>query len=466
MLHNSSRGLRGLVPSWLRSLTLSSFALGGLMLATSARAQEAEAEPAATLVDLAMVDGALTARIQWSSDGRGLPTYALLNAYDGTEKLTAQARVVPKAGTVSEVKLFGAVQEPWTTGWAQKLVLADVQGQELAIQPYDVTLDCATDDTCGFVVAPGLASTPDTVHVSAELDAALTAVEAKYGTDDIDVVAQLAKDFPALRGEALVYSHQVNRPLPVLGPCVCSWEAVHTRTPSGLGYGLNSSSAAGILSGWNGAGAKHWLTAIGMNATGITSTVTGNSQSRLQLRCSRRSFFFTRDVSVLTPAGVKPLPIPIPISRPCISTCQVRFDHRARISGRTFVAYEAPNTATATEQSSYRRDTNLLMNQSATQGNSFDQMSNSSVISNVGSTGSVTTRGTVQSKRPSALYGSSASVANGYAIAIHAQAACPYVPTGHVGLWNYGTSQGTPQTVSLRATIRSFFLQWGISVNP
>ncbi|RKH56801.1 hypothetical protein [Corallococcus llansteffanensis] len=466
MLHHSTRGLLGLVPSWLRSLTLSSLALGGLMLSTSARAQEAE--PAATLVDLAMEDGTLTARIQWSAQGTGLPSYALLTSYDGKESATAQTRVVPKAGTVSVVKLFGALQEPWTTGWAQTLVLADEQGQSLVTQPYDVNLDCSTGETCGFVVAPGLASTPDTVHLSSELDAALTAVEAKYGTQDVDLVEQVSKDFPVLRGEALVYAHQLAQIPPLMGPCTCVWQAVHTRSPSGLGYGINSSSAAGVLSGWNGAGAKHWLTAIGLNATGITASVTGYSESRLQLSCKRWSYIFTRSVPVFTPGGVvKPLPFPFPIYRPCISNCQVRFDHRGRISGRTFSTYEAPySTATATEQSTYRRDSTILLNLSATQGGAFDQTWNSAVMSNVGSTGRVNTTGYVQSKKPSTLYGSSASVSNGYAIMIHAKAACPYVPTTHVGVWNYGTSQGTPQTTSLQQTIKSFFLQWGLVVNP
>ncbi|GMU07457.1 hypothetical protein ASNO1_37100 [Corallococcus caeni] len=125
---------------------------------------------------------------------------------------------MPKAGKVSQVKVFGALDKPWETGWARKRVLENDKGEELATQPHDVNLDCADDKECGLTVSAGVASDANVVHVSGELDAAVTKLNEQDGEGGYDLLQEVSRNFPALRGEA--------------DPCSCNWESTRTRTPT------------------------------------------------------------------------------------------------------------------------------------------------------------------------------------------------------------------------------------------
>ncbi|AFE07674.1 hypothetical protein COCOR_07679 [Corallococcus coralloides DSM 2259] len=454
MPQHSSRGLSGLVPSWLRSLTVSSFALGGLLVGAPAHAADPqEVRPnIATVLDVALVDGELTASILWTDRQDDLPQFSKLVSYDGKDSANAGVNVTPKAGEISQVKLFGALDKPWETGWAQKLVLEDPQGQPLAIQPYDVNLDCATDKECSLTVSKGVTSEKDVVHVSSELDAVLTQLDAKYGQGEYDLVKEVSKNFPHLRGEAMVYVQQWYWWYPISGPCTCGWTTTTTRTPTTTQSILVSASGRSLY-GWNGPGAKHTLSANAI-PTGplLNRTVTGSSQLSLGLRCSRRIYFYWWDFVIYRPGGWFPVRFPFPVSIPCTSPCQARFDHTGRVTGRTTIS----GVATAREAGTWRVNGGTpYINQLITGNNAFDadaiavSFSNTSAYNTVSTTGQVTI--------PSTSSFASAITTNGYAQAIHGQLTCPQIPAlaGRT-VSDYGTTQGTSHQLSLYWFLQDF----------
>ncbi|NTX08733.1 hypothetical protein [Myxococcus sp. CA040A] len=473
MSYRSVRGLLDLVSLPLRSLPLSVLALGGLLLAPSARAAaepgEGEEGPVATITSLKLEEGALRVGILWS-DKQALPEGAKLVSYDGKDSANDSVEVSPQPGKESEVKLEKALLRPWETGWNQRLVLVDTKdpkAEPLATLPITVNLDCTDgDDKCTLTVAPGAASNSDVVHLSAELDEVITKLEESNPDKEIDLIEAVKANNPRLLGEALAYTHAMSKYM-LSGPCTCVWQAVYTHSPAFLGYGINFTNASGTLAGWNGPGAKHSLVAIGGNASGIATSVTGISQVRLKLNCTKWVFYYYKDIILNWPWGkVIVIPFPFPRLVPCISSCTARFDHQGRVSGSTFVTYTSPgSSATAKEQAVYRVDGTPLLTPSVSQGGSFNQINGATVFSNIGSTGRVDSYGYVQAAA-TFPYFASASVANGHSIAIHGYARCPYGPNGHAAVWTYGTSQGIPQTNSLRSSIQNFFLQWGILTLP
>ncbi|NOK19983.1 hypothetical protein [Corallococcus carmarthensis] len=456
MPHHSARGLSGLVPSWLRSLTVSSFALGGLLLAAPAHAadpKEEEHPPIATLLDVALEDGELTARILWTDRQEDLPQSSKLVSYDGKDTATAGAEVTPKAGEISQVKVFGALDKPWDTGWAQKLVLEDPKGEPLFTQPYDVNLDCADDKECSLTVSAGVTSDKDVIHVSGQLDAVLTELDAKYGQGEYDLVQEVTKNFPHLRGEALVYVQQWYWWYPIIGPCTCGWTTTTTRTPTTT-QSILVSYPNRSLYGWNGPGAKHTLSANALTTYPVTlnRTVTGTSQLSLNLRCSRRIYYYWWDIIIHRPGGLFPVPFPFPVSVPCTSPCQARFDHMGRVTGRTTIS----GVATAREAGTWRvNGGSPYINQLITQNNAFDTGATAVSYSNTGAYNTVSTSGQVTV--PSTSSFASAITTNGYAQAIHGQLTCPQIPAlaGRT-VSDYGTTQGTPHLFSLYWSVLSF----------
>ncbi|WP_434301589.1 hypothetical protein [Corallococcus exiguus] len=454
MPQHSSRGLSGLVPSWLRSLTVSSFALGGLLAAAPAHAADPqEVRPnIATVLDVALVDGELTASILWTDRQDDLPRSSKLVSYDGKDTATAGVNVTPKAGEVSQVKLFGALDKPWETGWAQKLVLEDPQGQALATQPYDVNLDCATEKECSLTVSKGVTSEKDVVHVSSELDAVVTELDARYGQGEYDLVKEVSKDFPHLRGEAMVYVQQWYWWYPIIGPCTCGWTTTTTRTPTTT-QSILVSSPGRSLYGWNGPGAKHTLSANAI-PTGPTlnRTVTGSSQLSLGLRCSRRIYFYWWDLMIYRPGGWFAVRFPFPVSIPCTSPCLARFDHTGRVTGRTSIS----GVATAREAGTWRVNGGTpYINQLITGNNAFDADAIAVSFSNTSAYNTVSTSGQVTI--PSTSTFASALVTNGYAQAIHGQLTCPQIPAlaGRT-VSDYGTTQGTSHQLSLFWFLQDF----------
>ncbi|QSQ26424.1 hypothetical protein JY651_16485 [Pyxidicoccus parkwayensis] len=459
----------------LRSPFLRSLVLGGLMVASPAwagDAEEGESGPSASIVDMALENGALTVRILWNDEKEMPPASAKLLSYDGQENVLAAQEVELKPGQVSEVKLFGALAKPWETGWAQKLVLRDSRGEAMVVQPYDVSLDCQSEDECGFAVSPGVGSTPDVVHVSAELTEALDAIKAKTGGEDVDLVKAVSESFPNLRGEALVYADQMAQRVAVPIKCYCRWTATKGKTPSGLGYNMSNRNPAGYLSGWNGPGAKHQMT-IGITVAGSTpqgqfGVASGSSTVGLSVTCSK-DLAYARDIKVRFPDNSEQIfPSRGLISSFCTG-CPAEFTHFGRISARTYVRDAQPNSfAYASEHGTWRVNTNApTLDQYATWNASFDK-AGTDLSWGASSTNRVDFSGQVSAQGMN--YASAVAEArNSYAQAIYGEVYdCPagYDRVGTV--WDYATTQGTPQFNSLRNSIRyDFYLAyWNLSVNP
>lgn len=464
----STRGARRLVPASFRWLLSSLAVLGATLGAPAARAAEPQVEegPVATITHLSLEEGGVKVSIQWSNK-QPLPESARLISLDGEGNTNDLAEVTPKPGEESVVSLEKAIQKPWETGWAQRLVLQGTKEESLATVPYNINMDCADEKSCTLNVSAGAAANADVMHVSTELDELITKLEESHGEGEFDLVEEVSKANPRMLGEVLVYAQTMARLRAFAGPCTCVWQAVYGQSPSLIGFGINVSTVNGQLFGWNGPGAKHALTAIGGSPTGISGGVNGMSQVNLRLNCTRWVYYYYWDIIIAWPGhpGIL-IPFPRPRLEPCISTCAARFDHQGRISGSTFVAYTSPgSSASAREQATYRVDGVPLMSLVANNGGAFNQATGTTVWSNIGSTGRVDSSGVVQAAK-SFPYFSSASVANGHAISIHGQAKCPWGPNGHAAVWTYGTSQGTPQTNVLRQSIQSFFWQWGIFVIP
>lgn len=474
MTHSSVRGLRGLVPSLLRSLSLASLALGGIIASAPAHAATKSEgpfqAPAATIVDVNIEDGALTARILWSEDAS--PEQGLrLVSLDGKDGAGESVDVKPQPGKESEVKLFGAVKDPWETGWSRKLVLQDAKGQAVSTRPYDVTLDCESEDKCGLVATMGTAASEGVVRLSEDLDEAIKLLREKTGDAKFDLVGQVSEAFPELRGEALVYAHQLALLKPTAGPCNCSWQMVKGRSPAGGGYSLYGSAHLSSRSGWNGEGAKHWMSSYAQgkflsSVHEISGSADGNSNLTLRLSCSQLLYTIDKWVTVFNPDGsMTTLHIVQPVYGTCTSPCQARFDHQGRITGRTYINGDnrPGNRAIAEETGRYAVDGVYQLNHTVTQGGSFDNIATRTVYG-YGSTGRVESHG--YTRAVGRWESATASVNNGHSLAIHATASCMADPYKEVATWDYGSTIDFNHEQSLRQTIKSFFWQWYIPVNP
>ncbi|WP_375755217.1 hypothetical protein [Corallococcus exercitus] len=441
-----------LAPSWLRALTLSSFAMGGLLVAAPAHAAESDEAPA-TIVDVSMQDGELTARIRWAAESKSLPEEVEVLSYDGTDKPTAGERVTPKAGEELEVKLSGAVQEPWETGWAQRLVVREAEGRELASQPYDVSLACEDEKTCQLTAAPGISASREVLHVSNALQKTLDTLEKELGEKEFDLVHEVARREPALFGEVLSYAQGLTRYGPAEG-CRCSWETSHARS--------NTSGTS--------LGAAHDLYARPLRMTQASNarlSTQGSSRVTLTLRCTSLISILNQHIGIRQPGGlVKPVLMPQPVYSTCAGTCSGRFSHFGRITGlataQSTTPFPPPTilNATAREQSRYHLGNSLspLLNETryAPADSGFDV---STTADNMGSgSGYVQTSG-------EAFYAYNGNAATwqprgraqgGYAIAVQGIAVCPGGGLNPLGrAWDTATTLGN-QT-SLTQSINAFF---------
>jgi hypothetical protein len=100
-----------------------------------------------------------------------------------------------------------------------------------------------------------------------------------------------------------------------------------------------------------------------------------------------------------------------------------------------------------------------LINESTTELNrSFDKPGHHGTFSFYGSTSRVDTFGEA-SAMGSHSYAATASVRNGHALALYGDAAyCRDHPEEHGAVWDYGTTQGSPQLNSLRQELKDYFL--------
>ncbi|RKH72761.1 hypothetical protein D7X96_03575 [Corallococcus interemptor] len=435
----------------LRALTLSSFAMGGLLMAAPAHADEPREAPA-TILDVSLVDGELTARILWAQDAKSLPGEVEVVSHDGQDTLTAGERVTPKAGEVSEVTLYGAVKEPWETGWAQRLAVLGAKGQELTHQPYDVSLDCEDEKTCALKATAGVSASREVLHVSRALKDTLDTIEKDLGAKEFDLVREVARRDPTLYGEALSYAHGLSKLGPV-GPaegCRCTWQASSTRSnTSGTSLGAAHNLYAGPLAPNRRSNAR--------------LTTQGTSRINLTLNCTSLASIHFQQVGIKQSGGlVKPVLMPQPVYSMCAGTCSGRFNHFGRIIGNA----SANSTTmllngTATEQIKYHLGNSLspLLNQTvhAPANSGFDV----STIANNTSSGSgfVQTSGeafyTYNGDPSLGLPFGQAQAA--YAMAIRGYAVCPgggLNPSGTVS--DFATTMNNQS--SLDQNIRDFFL--------
>ena len=442
------RSLRSLAPSWLRALTLSSFAMGGLLMAAPAHADETREAPA-TILDVSLVDGELTARILWAGDAKSLPGEVEVVSYDGQDSLTAGERVTPKAGEVSEVTLYGAVKEPWETGWAQRLAVLGAKGQQLTHQPYDVSLDCEDEKTCALKATAGVSASREVLHVSRALKDTLDTIEKDLGAKEFDLVREVARRDPTLYGEALSYAHGLSKLGPVEG-CQCTWQASSTRS--------NTSGTS--------LGAAHNLHARPLDPNRRTNarlSTQGTSRINLTLSCTSLASIRFQQVGIKESGGlVRSVLLPQPVYSMCAGTCSGRFNHFGRITGKaSALSTTMLLNGTAREQSKYHLGNSLspILNQTvnAPADSEFDV---SDVVNNTSSgSGFVQTSGEAfyTYNGDSSLGLPFGQAQAGYAMAIRGYAVCP-----GGGLNPSGTVADTATTMdnqpSLDQSIGNFFL--------
>jgi hypothetical protein len=460
-------GIRGLMSALVRGFMqpLVSFplALSGLLLAAPAMAQE-KPSMQATIVDVAVKDGSLTARIQWG-DQASLPRSARVASYDGKGALTDGVNVVPEANTESVVKLPGGLRSPWESGWSQKLTVEDDRGQVLTTQPYDVNLNCDGNgerERCELVAYPSFASSSGVVHLSDDLDQAIKTLNPRNTTREFDLVARVSEAYPELRGEALVLAQQTVRPR-AAGSCTCNWQGVIQRGPSAA-QSINISGSNTWLGGQNGPGATHSLAAYAYAAffsiVHETSTsVSGFSQLQLNMACSQLLFTIDKPVLIFRPDGTfEVVHIHLPIYGPCQASCSATFNHTGRYTGQTYVnALQQPsNRAYATEAGTYAVNNGTpLINQSTGAGGGFDNTA-ALTVSGYSTTARIQTSGYVRAV--GRWQAANAWESNGYAMGIHGTAACMFPQ--EVAMWDYNTTQGSANLNSLKSTLQAFFWQW------
>jgi hypothetical protein len=422
----------------------------------------------ATIANVTVEEGALTARIQWP-DTPNLPASARVVSYNGRGEASVRVDVVPRANSQALVRLPGALAKPWETGWTQKLTLEDGAGQALATQPYDVSLDCDGNgdrERCELVVYPSIGTVSGVVHLSEALDQAIDSLKPAEG-QQFDLVASVSAAYPELRGEALVLGDQIAK-LRRAGSCTCNWTGVIQRTPASA-QSMNSNGYLTQMLGHNGAGATHFLHAKAFGQAfssvhEISAGVSGVSQVTLKVSCSKLLYIIDKWVIVSRPDGTSEIiHIQMPVYGSCPPPCAVTLDNMCRYTGQTYVnALQQPsNRAYATESGTCAVNSTTLINQSTGAGSGFDNISNLTVAS-ASSTTKVQTNG--YARAVGRWYSADGWVRNGYAIAIHGTAACVF--PNEAAAWDYGTSQGTAHQNSLKGSIQNFFWQWNIPINP
>ncbi|AFE07673.1 hypothetical protein COCOR_07678 [Corallococcus coralloides DSM 2259] len=437
------RSPRVLASSWLRALTLSSFAVGGLFVAAPAHSAETSEAPA-TILDVSMQDGELTARIRWAAESKSLPSEVEVVSYDGTDKLTAGERLSPKPGEEVEVKLYGAVQEPWETGWAQQLVVREPKGRELTRQPYDVSLDCEDEKTCALKATPGVAASREVVHVSEALERTLASIEKELGGKEFNLVHEVARREPSLYGEALSYAQS----RVVYGPaegCRCTWQASFTRTN---GQGTTTSL-----------GAAHDLYARPLSMTrpqNARLTAQGTSRVTLTLSCTSLASILFQNVGIKQSGGlVKPVLMPQPVYSTCAGTCSGRFSHFGRITGSAWAnSTSSPLlNATSMEQSKYHLGNGLspLLNETryAPLNSSFDV--DATVSNSISGSGYVQTSAEAfyTYNGNSLMWQPWGRARGGYAIAVQGIAVCPGGGLNPMGrAWDIATGEDNQSSLS------------------
>lgn len=419
--------------------------------------------PFAVFTDVAVKEKGITVSILWPTQAE-LPDSTVLVSSDGQGNPTDKVQARPVAGEITEVSLPNSLQNPWETGWSQKLTLETSNGEVLAAQPYQITLLCEEDqkdaEDCGYDVYLSAEADPNVVPISSKLDQALTEIERE--APEGDLLDLVVKQYPELRGEAYVYADQIAKVTQKTDHCECHWEAVIERDPA-FAYSLyqEGDEPATWIFGINGLGAAHRLAAwVGYDDSvqftrTIQEQVSGTTEITLKVRCTKR-------VRVYPPNGQ-----PYTIITSCPIECEVQFDHRGRYSGSANAFTSSgqntlSNTAEARERGKYTVDGNLIINGDT--GNDvenpipFDKIVDSSIFnpSPPSSTAQLSTRGYAAAAAGPNL-AAFAYARNSFGMAIYGQAAC-VSPEPEAVIWEVQSYEGRREDIC--ESINDFFAQW------
>jgi hypothetical protein len=434
MTSRSYRSLPGFVRPWLRASLLGSLALGGPLLATSAHAADTGS---ISIIGLSLEDGELKARIHWNGSKKTLPEKVELVAVDGEDKATASLELSPEPGKVSEVKIEGAVREPWETGWAQTLIVRNPDGKELVRQNYDVSLDCVDAKLCDLKVAPAAGSDRHVLRVSSELDQTLVAIEQKHEGKEYDLVETVAGQNPSLRGEALAHSLALVK-APASEGCNCQWVSSVNRAGS---RPVNP-------------GPEHTLNPFPLRQTQAgqyRQTADGSVQVNLRLSCQTLSSVRFQPVGIRKGGAVRDLLMPVPALNTCVGRCTPSFDHYGRIRSKIVTtnsgAYPNLPLASGTETGRYHLGNVLSplaeetigqlysgVNEFDTPGQQLGAASGLGVVTMAGEAW-ISYNGNPLDPRPTA------TVTNGYYVGVLGTAMCPVgVLFPPARLWDVATT--------------------------
>lgn len=426
--------------------------------------------------DISIIDNRLVATVQWDGDEQQ-PRRAVMLVQDAHGNTLDQTEVSLAAGQETSVVFTNGIGNPWgDQGWVRRVV---VQGdaETLTMQSFDLSLYCAVneknEDQCVYEIYPGAESDPNIVHLSSDLDEALTALEAEAG--DQDLLASVAVNYPELRGETYVYANQIARLPRLRAGCDCHWERVIQREQP-FARAINKRGRGTWLNGTEGLGAAHWLHAhadhskLGVHET--SDKVSGNTKLTLRLKCEKIDGPFTKAVWVQGPDGQWYIDyIEYYIISNCPVDCPVTFNHIGRYSSVSpyvwprFGGQRPGNRALLQEKGTYSANGTLVF--SASTGNDmtrpvgfditggspppitfFPPSSSPSLTTELATEGYARAVGRIRS--------ADAKLANSYGMAIHGYASCVF-PTDAV-TWDRQSYEN--RTGEMCQTINTFFAQF------
>ncbi|MFZ4662512.1 MAG: hypothetical protein ACOYNY_36225 [Caldilineaceae bacterium] len=426
--------------------------------------------------DISITDNRLVATVQWAGDEQQ-PRSAVMLIQDAHGNTLDQTEVSLAAGQETSIVFANGIGNPWgDQGWVRRVV---VQGdaETLTMQTFDLSLYCAVnennEDQCVYEIYPGAESDPNVVHLSSDLDEALTALEAEAGAQDL--LALVAIHYPELRGETYVYANQIARLPRLRAGCDCHWERVIQRDPP-LAQPKAETKTGAWTQGMEGPGAAHRLHAHAdsgrLRVHEIPGSVKGKTTLTLRLRCQRVEGPFTKFVWVQGPDGQWYID-QILYYRffPCPVDCPVTFHHIGRYSSVSPYVWTGSggqrpaNRALLQEKGTY--SANRIPVFSASTGNDMTRPVGFDITGgspppitffppsfSPSLTTELATEGYTRAVGRS--HSADAKLANSYGMAIHGYASCVF-PTDAV-TWDRQSYEN--RTGEMCQTINTFFAQF------
>lgn len=478
------------------------------LLAVSAHAQVVQ------VVGVSAEEQNLKVKIQWSETEPLPPSASLVvTSTDGTVR--ANQTLSPASGD-AEI-LLPSLLTTQDIGAAFQASVVDAAQTPLSSLPFDLVLSCADPVNCHLQARPGFNAAPGSQVISKEMDAALTASIPSTARLQPDVLGDVMARNPALIGETYTYASTVAKTLPILpiNLCFCGWNTVNFLRPA-TATAVSSDLGTVHQRGWQGAGAAHslraWYDGGLFDSTHDTETyVEGETETTMKLQCLFISgwrliviHIFGHDYYIYVPIFERECP-------GCAGTVDNYAEYYADISTSVDAGAFGSGAGAAQEEGLFTVNGQALINRIARVGKEVKkQWAFALSIPGLGSitedNGNVTVSGSpsgtfkaeikyevngndgtvekkivssaaktvpqpatalFQSKALAYAKGSSDTDSEGksnmsYLYAMHGRAQCAK-PTDAM-IWNYGSyNNRNPQ---LKANIKLFFNQWGITVNP